>query len=117
MKNAQKPVAKVFGGFSEILIFVAFLLQPVTIPDFIITSYIFFVKYVMDFAFIYVEVHLLLKLVDQSGILVQRLVFDISHESSLVQGALACATLLVYALSGYILKDGLMYSSSPIHLQ
>lgn len=110
-------MAKLFTGFTEILILVAFLLQPVSIPQCIITSYIFFVKYFMELAFVYMEVYLLVKLVNQSGIFVKRLVFDITNESSVVQGALVIATVLIYISSVYILKESLMYSSSPIHFQ
>lgn len=110
-------MAKLFTGFTEILILVGFLLQPVSIPNFIIICYIFVVKYIMDFIFIYFEVALLVKLVNQSGIFVKKLVFDITNESSLVQGALILATVLVYTWSMYILKESLMYSSSPIHFQ
>lgn len=113
----QKPVAKLFTGFVDVLFFALFLLQPFTIPGFVITSYIFIVKYILDFLFVFMEIHLLVKLVNQSGMLVRKLVFEICDESPLVQVSLVLATVLVYILSGCILKEGLMYSSSPIHFQ
>lgn len=113
----QKPVAELFTGFVDVIFFLLFLLQPFTIPGFLITSYIFIVKYILDFFFVFMEIHLLVKLVNQSGMFVRRLVFEICDESSLVQVSLVLGTILVYILSGYILKEGLMHSSSPIHFQ